>query len=1164
MSNSPVSELNPGYVPHEVESLGLGKGYFEPPVTSTKPFTLILPPPNITGTLHLGHALTATVEDVLVRWHRMLGTETVWVPGMDHAGIATQVVVEKRLWKEKRQTRHDVGRERFQEIVWEWKKKKSTVIAQQLDRLFVLLDWKKQVFTMDEHCSKAVQEAFVRLFESGLIYRADHLVNWSCVLRSAISDIEVEHLNIEGPTQVPVPGYEKPVEFGVITKFAYKVKDSDEEVVVATTRPETMLGDAAVAVHPQDQRYSRLVGRLLWHPFRKESIPVISDAFVDPDFGTVKFKSNMEVSKQPLNLHHSLKCSVCKNYLNVSPVLTSEDGKINKCGRCNLRGPQLTNRNSLYESIGSKLSFPCINEDCKQRLSWHEVQRHEKSCAYRKICCPFWACRDKNIAMNLLSDAGHFKKEHPGILCEGKAALSLEDIKKHQSFMRLLTVDGLPYLVIIHALGTGERIWIAVFNFDSSQKSYQIKLYSDDKMRKCVIYKEPVVLYDENQHCLYCLQNLCNVETHRYSKRYPEAQKEKFKFYTKIDVLCTKNVLLSEEMRFEIRIVPGDVTPAHDHVDFETGKRHNLPLLHVIDEEGRLTPSSGDFSTMKRFDAREAVTRRLDAMGLFRGREPHQTTVPVCSRSGDVVELLVRPQWFLKCGDMAERAAEDVRQGRLDIEPKQFEKVWFGWLENIRDWCISRQLWWGHQVPAYTCCLPNSPSKSVWVAAASVEEARTKAAKQLEANEEDLQVTRDEDVLDTWFSSALLPFVAFGWPRQTEDLSKYYPLSLMETGHDILFFWVARMGRKMSKSVGNVVAPENVIHGASLKELAEGSKESHEAGVLSKEELERAIRGQKKMFPEGIPECGTDALRFTLMSHNIKGHFINFDVSECYTNKTFCNKIWQATKFVKMRFAAVSEQQQLAEGKQELTLIDKWALSRLSYMVDAESTKRGLRTETSAAAATHCRTLLTSLDVGLRALAPFMPILAQHLHSHLPLFPGTAKSINFPTNLPWRDERLEDDVKQIMDVVVAIRRLKKIFNVTAKHNPKVHLVGASALLPSFLHVIQDLSACHQVHISNTVEGASKAGTVKDSVGSTQVFLTVPDELMKAIELDLPVMEKKKQKLLKELEKMRRMVSGVTYQVNAAPEAQRLHSIKIGTLEEKISRINYIQSLSKGG
>ncbi|KAJ3664256.1 hypothetical protein Zmor_008439 [Zophobas morio] len=291
ISRGVLNWLGDAYVPHVVDNEEVDcYNYFAPEIKSKEVFSLILPPPNITGTLHLGHALTTTIQDVIVRWKRMEGVECVWVPGIDHAGIATQVVVEKQLWKEKRQSRHDVGREAFEERVWKWKDEKGRVIENQLRRLGASLDWNRKVFTMDPTQSREVTKAFIELFDSGLIYRADHLVNWSCSLQSAISDIEVDHVEVDGPTPIPVPNYDRPIEFGTLTYFAYKLHNSEEEIVVATTRPETMLGDVAVAVNPRDDRYARYIGRYLWHPFRAETIPVIGDDSVEPDFGTVATK----------------------------------------------------------------------------------------------------------------------------------------------------------------------------------------------------------------------------------------------------------------------------------------------------------------------------------------------------------------------------------------------------------------------------------------------------------------------------------------------------------------------------------------------------------------------------------------------------------------------------------------------------------------------------------------------------------------------------------------------------------------------------------------------------------------------------------------------------------------------------------------------------------
>ncbi|CAH1155569.1 unnamed protein product [Phaedon cochleariae] len=946
-----VSELDSGYVPHKVEEeFGIADDYFKPPLQHAKPFTIVLPPPNITGTLHLGHALTATIEDVLTRWNRMQGIQTVWVPGFDHAGIATQVVVEKRLLKECQKTRHDLGREQFQRKVWEWKEQNAHIIGDQLRRLGVSLNWEREMFTMDEKRSIAVQEAFIKLFESGLIYRADHLVNWSCVLQSAISDIEVEHLSLDGPTHISVPGYEDSIEFGILTKFAYKIEDSDEELVVATTRPETMLGDVAVAVHPEDDRYSRYVGRHLWHPFRKEKIPVIRDDFVSKEFGTGAVK----------------------------------------------------------------------------------------------------------------------------------------------------------------------------------------------------------------------------------------------------------------------------ITPAHDHADFEAAKRHSLPSLQVIDETGRLNTECGQFKGLRRFEARKVIVEELSRLQLFRGTEDHAMIVPICSRSKDVVELLARPQWFVKCADMAARSVDEVKNGNLKITPKIFEKTWFDWLENIRDWCISRQLWWGHRIPAYLCYPSSDASSPTWIAAMSEDEAKKKASAKFGVDAEAIVAKRDEDVLDTWFSSALQPFAAFGWPEETKDLSKFYPLSLMETGHDILFFWVARMvmlgtqltgklpfneillhgivcdahGRKMSKSLGNVIAPEDVIRGVTLQEMENTSKASHSSGILSEEELKKSIRGQQKMFPQGIPECGSDALRFTLMSHNIKSHYINFDVNECYTNKLFCNKIWQATRFTNSWFTTISDAQDIKKAKfDDLLSMDRWILSRLSLMVSntqqglqnydfhkcttalktflyydfcdiyLETTKRGLRLSNSPAASGHCWTLLTCLDVGLRTLAPFMPLLSRHLHQRLPLLIGEERLLDFPKDLNWRDESLEQDINDMMDVVIAIRRLKKILNVTAKHEPKVRIFTSLPSLGSYSETIMDLSACHEVNILGENLNMVSSDEIKDTVGRTTICLAVPEDIKRAIEIDFPKMEIKKEKLFRQLEKLRKMTCGSTYKMNASSEAQEVHSKKIAKIEEQISRIENIQKLS---
>ncbi|XP_012272287.1 valine--tRNA ligase [Orussus abietinus] len=624
-------------------------------------FVMVIPPPNVTGYLHLGHALTNAVEDAITRWNRMKGRTTLWNPGCDHAGIATQVVVEKKLWKEEQKTRYDLGREKFIEKVWGWKHEKGDRIYLQLRKLGSSFDWDRACFTMDPKLCRAVTEAFVRLHEENIIYRSNRLVNWCCTLKSAISDIEVDKVELPGRTLLSIPGYNEKVEFGVIVLFAYKIEESDEQIIVATTRIETMLGDTAVAVHPTDVRYSHLVGKYVKHPFCDRRVPIIADDFVDMEFGTGAVK----------------------------------------------------------------------------------------------------------------------------------------------------------------------------------------------------------------------------------------------------------------------------ITPAHDPNDYEVGKRHNLPFVTIFNEDGNIIGNYGKFTGMKRFHARKAVLNELKERNLFIEIKDNPMIVPICSRSKDVVEPLIKPQWYIRCDDMAKRATEAVQSGELKIIPDQHKKTWYRWMDGIRDWCISRQLWWGHRIPAYyitvnTLSMTNGAKSDdeYWVSGRTEAEARDKAAKKLGISPDKITLEQDPDVLDTWFSSALFPFSIFGWPDDTEELKAFYPGTLLETGHDILFFWVARMvflgqkllgklpfrevylhamvrdahGRKMSKSLGNVIDPMDVIRGISLENLHKQLTESN----LDPKELKQAIEGQKQDYPQGIPECGTDALRFALCAYTTQGRDINLDILRVQGYRFFCNKIWNATKFALM------------------------------------------------------------------------------------------------------------------------------------------------------------------------------------------------------------------------------------------------------------------------
>jgi valyl-tRNA synthetase len=593
-------------------------------------FVMAMPPPNVTGTLHLGHALMCAVEDALARWHRMLGHATLWCPGFDHAGIATQVVVEKKLKREQNKTRHDLGRQAFIDEVWKWKKEKGNTIAEQLKRMGSSCDWDRSRFTMDEVSVRAVLEAFIRLHESGLIYRSKRLVNWSCTLNSAISDIEVDKIPLKGRTLMSIPGYKEKIEFGTLTSFAYKIVDeanreTGEEIVVATTRPETMLGDTAVVVNPKDERYKHLVGKQVAHPFiHSRRLPIIADDMVDINFGTGAVK----------------------------------------------------------------------------------------------------------------------------------------------------------------------------------------------------------------------------------------------------------------------------ITPAHDANDFECGKRHSLPMISVIDDAGNISSEGGAFAGMKRFEARKAIVKALKEKGLFRDVKDTETVLPVCNRSKDVIEPMLKSQWYVDCKTMAAKASAAVRQKRLRIVPDFHEQTWFRWMDDCHDWCISRQLWWGHRIPAYHITLDgqqtlddndDDTNMKYWVSAHTHEDAMRKAhARFPHISPECIRLKHDEDVLDTWFSSGIFPFSICGWPEQTADLERYYPGTLLETGHDILFFWVARMvmmgeqltgqlpfntvflhaiirdahGRKMSKSLGNIIDPLDVVDGITLDNLNKQLLQYN----LDEKEIERAVKGQKEDYPNGIPECGTDGI----------------------------------------------------------------------------------------------------------------------------------------------------------------------------------------------------------------------------------------------------------------------------------------------------------------
>jgi len=802
-----------------------------------KPFTILIPPPNVTGSLHAGHALFIAIQDAIMRYKRMKGFEGLWIPGTDHAGIATQTVVEKLLMKTEKKTRHDLGREKFLERVWEWKENYGGKILNQFKIMGCSVDWDRCFFTMDEARSKAVTEAFCRMADKGVIYRSNRLVNWDTTLCTAISDIEVEHVEITEPRLLKVPGYPEGVEVGWLTHFSYKLKeDPTKEIVVATTRLETMLGDTAVAVHPTDERYKDLVGKELIHPFIPDrKLKIIADPIlVDPTFGTGAVK----------------------------------------------------------------------------------------------------------------------------------------------------------------------------------------------------------------------------------------------------------------------------VTPAHDPNDFACGERNKLEQINILNDDGTINKNGGEFQGMKRFVARKAIYAALEKLGQIKGKTKNVMTISQCERSGDIIEPMMKPQWWVKSEEMAKRSVDAVKKGELRILPEVHEKIWYNWLENARDWCISRQLWWGHRIPAYLCTVkgvlehPDMNNQDHYIIARSHEEAMEKACKKYNVTPDKVTLAQDPDVLDTWFSSGILPLTSLGWPNtENKDFKAFFPTDLLETGTDILFFWVARMvmmsltlydklpfntvflhnlvkdaqGQKMSKSKGNVIDPLEIIEGCPLDALVKKIKESN----LPQKEIDRSMNLRKKEFPDGIPQCSSDSLRFSLLVYMNQGTNINLDIKRVVGYRHFCNKLWNAVKFALMYLPADFKPEKDLLSL-PLSFSDKWILSALSETakevnenfesfnfgnamnviydfwlhklcdVYLEAVKPALQSKTDAKAVYAAQnTLYKCLNYGLKLLHPAMPFITEELYQRLPSPESKANSISqdkFPEFEPAFYHADYNGLMDLMfDVVQSTRSMLSTLNIPTKFKPKMEI-----------------------------------------------------------------------------------------------------------------------------
>ena len=842
----------------------LDSGYFHAKVNKAKkPFTIVMPPPNVTGQLHMGHALDETMQDILIRFKRMQGYEALWQPGTDHAAIATEVKVINKL-KEQGIDKNEIGREEFLKHAWAWKEEYGGKIINQLKKLGASADWERERFTMDEGCSKAVQEVFIRLYNKGYIYKGSRIINWCPVCQTSISDAEVEHEDQDGffwHINYPVVGEEG--------KF----------VEIATTRPETLLGDTAVAVNPEDDRYKDLVGKMLKLPLTDREIPVIADAYVDKEFGTG----------------------------------------------------------------------------------------------------------------------------------------------------------------------------------------------------------------------------------------------------------CVK------------------ITPAHDPNDFEVGKRHNLEEINILNDDATINDLGGKYAGMDRYEARKAMVKDLEDLGLLVKVVPHSHSVGTHDRCGTTVEPMIKPQWFVKMDEMAKAAIDTLKDGDLQFVPERFDKTYLHWLENIRDWCISRQLWWGHRIPAYYC-----DDCGETVVAKEMPKICPKCGKN--------HFHQDEDTLDTWFSSALWPFSTLGWPDNTEEMEYFYPTDVLVTGYDIIFFWVIRMVFSALEQTGKAPFHHVLIHG--LVRDSQGRKMSKSLG-----------NGIDPL--EVIDKYGADALRMTLMTGNAPGNDMRFYWERVEASRNFANKVWNASRFIMMNI----EKAPVTDVKlSDLQMADRWILSKVNTLAKdvtenmdkyelgialqkvydfiweefcdwyIEMVKPRLWSEEDTTKAAALWTLKTVLIQSLKLLHPYMPFITEEIFCNLQDEEPSIMISSWPEYKDeWNFADEEKAVETIKDAVRAIRGVRTSMNVPPSKKAKVYVVSED---PEVLAIFEHSRVFFATlgYASEVVLQKDKSGIADDAVSAVTAKATIYMPFAELVDLDKEIerLTKEEEKLKKELARSEGMLSNEKF-VSRAPEA------KIAEEREKLEK-----------